>query len=178
MIDCDKSRSMFSMYLDGEISQQQKKELDSHFKICPNCQETIRQMRIIQQSLKQMPQIKTSEGFENLLQQQIFNSEQKTSPIPFSLHNWKVPAMGSALVLATIGIFLVFNNSPEPIKPSLTNPGQINSSASPQFLGGESSDPQTNPNPPTYQSSTLIADSLKSDSLRINTEGIQPVGGQ
>jgi anti-sigma factor RsiW len=178
MINCDKLRSMFSMYLDGEISQQQKEELDSHFEICPNCQETIRQIRIIQQSLKQMPQIKTSEGFEDLLRQQIFNSEQKTSSVNLSFHNWKVPAMGSALVLATIGIFLVFNNSKEPIKPPLANPGQINSSASPQFVGSKNSNSQTDSKTQTYQSSTLIADSLQSDSLRINTEGIQQVGGQ
>jgi anti-sigma factor RsiW len=171
MTDCDKFRSKFSSYLDGEIPAEQRKALDSHFSLCPACQEIFRQMRIIQQSLKQLPQLSSSPDFEQRLRQQIFNSERRAHIIPFQFQNWKLPAMGSAIVLATLGLFFIFNNTTD------TSQIPVNSPASTQISVGKSSNVSGQAKPSQLGKTTLIPDSSRADSSRIKQEGFLQVGG-
>ncbi|MEJ2536927.1 MAG: zf-HC2 domain-containing protein [Calditrichia bacterium] len=171
MMDCDKFRSNFSSYLDGELSSEQRKALDTHFTVCPSCQEIFRQMRIIQQSLKQLPQISSSPDFEQRLRQQIFNSEKRAQIIPFQFQNWKLPAMGSAIVLATLGLFFVFNNTTD------TSQIPVNSPASTQISVGKSSTGGGQALPSQSGKTTLIPDSSRNDTSRIKQEGFLQVGG-
>jgi anti-sigma factor RsiW len=171
MPDCDKFRSKFSSYLDGELSTEQRKALDSHFSKCPPCQETFRQIKIIQQSLKQLPQITSSPDLEQRLRQQIFNSEKRLHIIPVQFQNWKLPAMGSAIVLATLGLFLVFNNTTD------TSQVPVNSPASTQISVGKSNNVSGSVKSAQMGKTTLIPDSSRTDSTRIKQEGFLQVGG-
>lgn len=178
MSDCDKFKMQFSNYLDGELSAPQRKELDEHFSVCPDCSQTIRQMKIIQQSLRQMPSFQTTPDFERRLHQQIFEPhQQRSGAFLFPWQNWKLPAMGSAIVLATVSFFLVFNptdnnnsqisNQNRTITPAatrLSGPNSLNSfQPSPQVASGGNR-------------SVLHSDSLFDDSTQIDREGIQLVG--
>jgi len=171
MMDCDKFRSKFSTYLDGELPTEQRKALDSHFTVCLACQEIFRQMKIIQQSLKQLPQISSSPDFEQRLRQQIFNSEKRASVIPFQFQNWKLPAMGSAIVLATLGLFFVFNNTTD------TSQIPVNSPASTQISVGKSSTGGGQVTPSQVGKTTLIPDSTRRDSSGFKRDGFLQVGG-
>lgn len=170
MMDCDKFRSKFSSYLDGELPTEQRKALDTHFTVCPSCQEIFRQMKIIQQSLKQLPQISSTPDFEQRLRQQIFNSEKRAHVIPFQFQNWKLPAMGSAIVLATLGLFFVFNNTTD------TSQIPVNSPASTQISVGKSSTGGAQVTPSKPEKTTLIPDSSRMDTSRIKQEGFMQVG--
>lgn len=111
MAECDKFKRVFSDYLDGEISFEERRLLEEHLRVCTDCSETVRQLKIIQESLRRMPQVKTSPDFEQRLHQQIFTPQtslQFNNPL---FQNWKLPAMGSAIVLATVGFFLIFGDS-------------------------------------------------------------------
>ncbi|GAB4365340.1 MAG: hypothetical protein Kow0042_04520 [Calditrichia bacterium] len=175
MSNCDKFKMQFSDFLDGELSLAQQKELDDHFKICPECAEVYRQIKIIQQSIRQLPRYTTSPDFEKKLHEQIFNSAHKTSFIPQPLHTWKLPAMGSAIVLATVGLFLVFNSPSDSPQNSTYNPATTRVSSS-SF--------QNLPTSPAQQSlsntpkKTLTEDTLKLDENLLNQNGMQLVGGQ
>lgn len=176
MTDCDKFKMNFSNYLDGELQTQVRKSLDDHFSECPECHETYRQMKDIRENLNNLPPLSTSSGFEQSLQQRILKQNQHPGFIPPQLQNWKLPAMGSAIVVATVSLFLVFNNSPAPDADEMNN--QINS-AVPQIPGGVTNpvDVPERATPPVYESSSLITDSdtLASDSLRLKSENIQQV---
>ncbi len=174
MSECDKFKMQISSYLDGEISIHQRHDFDHHLEKCPKCDETVKQIKIIQESIRQMPQIASSPDFEERLHQQIFNSDQKQNFFSLPIQNWKVPAMGSAIVIATVGVFLVLN------EPSETNTNQ-NRSLSPattrispnnQFnqVGGSNS-------ASSFESSTILPDSLRRDSMQIDGNKLQQVKG-
>jgi hypothetical protein len=154
--------------------------MEDHLKICLNCKEAIRQIKIIKQSLSYLPQVSTSPDFEQRLRQQIFQQNQKTPFLPPQLQNWKLPAMGSAIVLATLGLFLVFNQSPDSVSPSQGPAESPFNTAAPQLPGNRQTPVTSSSAPQTadYQSSTLISDSTAYDSLSIRKEGIQQVKGQ
>jgi len=174
MPECDKFRMNFSNYLDGELHFEVRKLLDDHFSVCPDCAEDYRQMKDIQKNLNHMPHISTSPGFEKSLQQRILKQNQNPGFIPPQLQNWKLPAMGSAIVVATVSLFMVFNNSPAPDPGETIN--QVNT-AKPQITGNANDQvnvPEKSA-PSEYQSTTLIPDSLASDSLRLQRENIQQV---
>jgi anti-sigma factor RsiW len=180
MVDCDKFKKDFSSFLDGELPYDQQQLLEDHLKICPNCKETIRQIKIIKQSLNYLPQVNTSPDFEQKLRQQIFQQNQKSPFLPPQLQNWKLPAMGSAIVLATLGLFLVFNESPDSKVPGQRSTENSYNTAVPQLPGSQQSSVRSSGNQQTadYESSTLISDSTANDSLYFRKEGIQQVKGQ
>jgi anti-sigma factor RsiW len=177
MANCDKMKLNYSNYIEGELPADQSKALDEHLNHCPECRETVRQMRIIQQSLKQLPQISASPDFEKKLQQQIFQQNQRSTFIPPQMQNWKLPAMGSAIVLATVGLFLVLNDSSAPDGSTITKPENLINNAAPQLTGKKNLNFSEDQSVPVHESTTLIkGDSLRTDSIRINPEGIQQVG--
>jgi len=173
-MECDKFRMNFSNYLDGELHFEGRKLLDDHFSICPDCAEDYRQMKDIQNNLSKLPPISASPGFEKSLQQRILRQNQNPGFIPPQLQNWKLPAVGSFIVVATVSLFLVFNNSPAPDSGNINN--QVNT-AIPQIPGNASKtvDVPERSTPSAHQSSTLISDSLVSDSLHSLREKIQQV---
>ncbi len=177
MMDCDRFRMDFSNYLEGELHSEHRKKLDDHFSICPECYEIFRRMSDIQKRLKNLLPIGTSPGFEQRLQETILRQNQHPGFIPAQLQNWKLPAMGSAIVVATVSLFLVFNNSPAPENPGVnaqfkTAAPQIQSSAPKQANSPDRSVQSS------YESTTLIPDSLESDSARFRPENIQQVNGK
>lgn len=177
MTECDKFRMNFSNYLDGELHLEGRKLLDDHFSICSNCAEDYRQMKNIQKNLNNMPPISASPGFEQKLQQRILRQNQNPGFIPPQLQNWKLPAMGSAIVVATVSLFMIFDNSPMQDSGEATNPVKT---AKPQITGSapEQINVPERSEGAEYQSATAIADSLVSDSLRLRRENIQPVKGR
>ena len=177
MTDCDKFRMDFSNYLDGELHSQVRKLLDDHFAECPDCHETYRQMRDIQQNLNNLNRLSTSPDFEQKLQQRIQKENENPGIIPAQLQNWKLPAMGSAIAVAAVSLFLVFNNSPAPDPADTEN--QMNT-AVPQIpsTANKPADAPERPTQQEYESTSLItdADTLVSDSLQLEPEKIQQVG--
>lgn len=177
MTNCDKFKLHYSDYIDGELPSDQCQEVDHHLTLCPTCREIVRQMKIIQQSLRQIPQITTSPDFEAKLKQQILQQNPHRSFATFPWQSWKLPAMGSAIVLATVGLFLVLNNDSGPTLQSSPKPENIINNAAPQLPGKKNPTISEGRSTMATESTTrILDDSLRADSMRINPEGIQPVG--
>lgn len=180
MTDCDHYKLQFSGYLDGELSLAQRKELEDHLAICSYCSEVLHQLGLIQQNLKGMSQISTSPNFEQELHKQLLNSEQQSHILPQPLQNWKLPAMGSALVLATVGMFIVFNHSIETNNAAMNRQKSNFRSATSQLQRnnqinqiGASDRTST-----LYNGGTLIHDSLQGDSSQLHPDGFQLIGNE
>ncbi len=176
MAQCDKFKMHFSEYLDGEFTLEGKKEMENHLTHCPECKETMRQIRIIQESIRQIPHITTSPDFEKRLHEQIFLPMNSVFPMTHMWQSWKYPAMGSAIVLATVGFFLIFSDSNT--NTSVMKSGSvITQPAATQISAGNNTGYMNQPKS-TYggpASKTLIADSLRRDTTFIRREGIHIV---
>ncbi len=178
MVDCDKLKTNFSDYLDGDIPLEQRKQLDDHFEHCPDCHEIIRQMKIIQDSLKKLPQVNTSPDFEKRLHQQIFNPAPKNNFVPPILSSWKLPAMGSAIVLATVGLFLVLDNSSDSGTSDYQELRNNFNTAAPQIPAGNQKNAAIQEDAVAEENVIIPQKPRIEDSLRVNQEGVQEVGNR
>jgi len=178
MSECDKFKLQFSDYLDGELPLAQRKELDDHLSICWDCAETIRQIKAIQESLRNIPPISTGPDFEQRLHDQLHSLPGRTNIIPLPMQSWKLPAMGSAIVLATVGLFYVFNHSVDNSNPSLNGGGGNFYPAATQMPASSPNYQLSNTpaNQAEYSQNPQKEDSLGNDTVRVNQKGLQLVG--
>jgi anti-sigma factor RsiW len=65
MLTCKEQVARSSDYLDGQLSFREKLMVRHHLMFCPNCRRFMRQMRLMQATLKAMPE-KPQEGIEDL----------------------------------------------------------------------------------------------------------------
>ena len=56
MLTCKEQVARSSDYLDGQLSFRERLMVRHHLMFCPNCRRFIRQMRLLQATLKQMPE--------------------------------------------------------------------------------------------------------------------------
>ncbi|WPN56606.1 anti-sigma factor family protein [Pseudomonas sp. P9_31] len=56
MLTCKEQVARSSDYLDGQLSFREKLLMRHHLMFCPNCRRFIRQMRLMQATLKVMPE--------------------------------------------------------------------------------------------------------------------------
>ncbi|MBN2365669.1 MAG: zf-HC2 domain-containing protein [Calditrichaeota bacterium] len=178
MADCDKLKTSFSDYIDGDIPIEQRRQLDDHFEICLQCREILRQMKIIQDSLKKLPQINTSAEFERKLHQQIFNPPSRSHFMPPILSNWKLPAMGSAIVLATVGLFLVLDDSSDSGNKDADGSRGPVINAVPRVSSSPRSGAIAEDEAVTEDGKDRSREQSIADSSRVNQEGFQQTSGQ
>lgn len=56
MLTCKEQVARSSDYLDGQLSFRERLLVRHHLMFCPNCRRFIRQMRLMQATLKKLPQ--------------------------------------------------------------------------------------------------------------------------
>ena len=56
MLTCKEQVARSSDYLDGQLTFRERLMVRHHLMFCPNCRRFIRQMRLMQATLKRMPQ--------------------------------------------------------------------------------------------------------------------------
>lgn len=56
MLTCKEQVARSSDYLDGQLSFRQRLRVRHHLLFCPNCRRFIRQMRLMQATLRAMPE--------------------------------------------------------------------------------------------------------------------------
>jgi len=56
MLTCKEQVARSSDYLDGQLSFRERLMVRHHLMFCPNCRRFIRQMRLMQATLKHMPE--------------------------------------------------------------------------------------------------------------------------
>ncbi|MCR8932526.1 MULTISPECIES: anti-sigma factor family protein [Pseudomonas] len=65
MLTCKEQVARSSDYLDGQLSFREKLMVRHHLLFCPNCRRFMRQMRVMQATLKAMPE-QPQEGIDAL----------------------------------------------------------------------------------------------------------------
>ncbi len=98
-MDCKDFEQYLQPYLDGEFTEGEEQEIESHFKYCPVCQQKVAFERWFKRGVRQAV---TNEEAPRALRAQVALSmmEQRKKSVPLA---WKLaPAMAMALVFAVI----------------------------------------------------------------------------
>lgn len=66
MLTCKEQVARSSDYLDGQLSFREKLMVRHHLMFCPNCRRFMRQMRVMQATLKAMPEKPVEEDVDAL----------------------------------------------------------------------------------------------------------------
>ena len=156
-MSCKEVCDYFSAYLDGEVSETLKKEIEIHFDRCPHCKAILNKANSIREYMKSLSKIKTSDNFEVKLRERI--SQENTRKRSF-INTWTesinyLPNK-PAIVFATLAIFVIvfivlnvqqsnyeefqFNNTPlqeEILNQSSAGENIISDEADKQLLNGK-----------------------------------------
>ncbi|MGY2443556.1 anti-sigma factor family protein [Pseudomonas sp. SDO52101_S400] len=78
MLTCKEQVARSSDYLDGQLSFREKLMVRHHLMFCPNCRRFIRQMRLMQATLRVMPE--KPEGDLDALAERLAAERRKDNP--------------------------------------------------------------------------------------------------
>ncbi|OYD14413.1 hypothetical protein CH333_08015 [candidate division WOR-3 bacterium JGI_Cruoil_03_44_89] len=102
---CSRIRRRLSAFLDGEVSEEEKRQILEHLKSCPDCQGELETLHQLSDSLDYFEEIEPSPYFMIRLKQRIAEREAR-SPIRFPFLQWTrrvaVPVGATALVIFSI----------------------------------------------------------------------------
>ena len=120
MSSCERFRQTIWDFYDDELDTFHKKELRHHLKICPQCAHFANQVRLLKSELRNLPPIKTSDGFQLLLRERIrreLAGKTATHFHTFSITKHLIPALGLVAIIAFSGYWL-FEGYPPYSRPS------------------------------------------------------------
>jgi len=106
-MNCLEYRDLFSAYLEGELSLEQKQKFEAHLESCPECARLLEIAAELNKELQQMPEIEPSTELMTRLYQipQMAGSSQKKQKAALGWKFWLNPNWQP--VLATLTVFLV-----------------------------------------------------------------------
>lgn len=139
---------MISDYIEGEFSIQNKKIIEDHVDECPDCSETVSNVKILREKLRNLEKLQTSPDFETVLRTRIrIEAGIGRRRLQEIFWTWpaRVPIYGMAFALIIIAIVLVVeqvNKSYQGVKPE----AKINT----EWYGGN---PEKNPSNPLWEES-------------------------
>lgn len=113
---CEECKSYLSGYIEGDLSLTMEKGVDKHLDACPECRDTADKMKVVKSYLNDLPALTTSAAFEQGLRRKV----QNTSPRKRSMQwmwgngtsNWRMPAIGFAVILMLSVSTMVFRGDP------------------------------------------------------------------
>ncbi|MFI8395316.1 anti-sigma factor family protein [Pseudomonas sp. NPDC078863] len=79
MLTCKEQVARSSDYLDGQLSFREKLMVRHHLMFCPNCRRFMRQMRLMQASLKALPE-QADENVDALAERLAAQRREDNSP--------------------------------------------------------------------------------------------------
>jgi hypothetical protein len=164
MITCDRAKQLLSEFLDNEISPDLKFAVESHLKICPDCNRLCQDIKFISHKLQIIKPVKVSEKFDQQLRERIINnpnSTKKESSIPFQRLSFGFSGI-AVLVILYIFFFTNFESSTSssPELPTIQSSEQMSRPQAEQFPELAKENPDQNP--------------ASRDSLKLESEQIDP----
>ena len=97
---CSKIQIKLSAFLDGELSDQEKKTLSEHLDNCPDCQSELEALRDMKLDLEQVKGVTAPPYFYTRLKQRLY--DETAVPFPEKLRRFSVPAFATAFTILSI----------------------------------------------------------------------------
>ncbi|MEE0945035.1 MAG: zf-HC2 domain-containing protein [Clostridia bacterium] len=101
MKSCEEYQALIEMYLDSELTREQKHLFETHISSCNECSEALSFAKSIRQTLKTLPEIDVPEDFNTILRQRI-NTECKAQKKTFTVYARKYCALAACVILAVV----------------------------------------------------------------------------
>ena len=105
MNSCDNVQAELSAYLDGEITAQQRAEVDGHLHDCEKCREVLTELRSIIAVISGLPRVHAPLSLEANVRRELAGSSPPASARP---RKWGAVMMGlAAMLVLSVLVFLV-----------------------------------------------------------------------
>jgi len=117
-MSCEELSEGLSAYVDGELSLQERRDLEAHLEHCSRCHEELESLRAVSSLVGSLPAVEPSEAFTSTLTRELIARQPRRwlRPIPLFVRNL-VPALAVA-ALVLLGVTLVF------VIPMVRRPGR------------------------------------------------------
>lgn len=112
---CSRIKKKLSAYLDGEVSEQERRMISEHLKLCEECKAEFTAMSSVGDALKTLEGFETPPFFMTRLRQAV--SEQERS-VPF-LQRMRSLAVSAATAIAVIASLFIGNQAGKTIYQSI-----------------------------------------------------------
>jgi len=162
-MECEKIEELLSPYLEGELSSEEKREVEKHLKTCKSCSVLFSSMEETQESLADFPELEVSENLLNRLYSIPDKEKRFKLNFDFLLRPSLQPVLAAATIVLTLISFYLFNPDKH----------QIDKSISRQIHLGYSKIETL------YAKAESFADSLAEykDNILVSLKKIKPLGG-
>lgn len=119
MDSCQRFKLLVSDYIEGGLAQQNKQQMEYHFKECLNCARTTQQLRNLLNELKELPKIAVSPDFETILRARISVESalaRRRREGFFTSLQFRIPAYAISTVLIILGLFSLLSKFDRPTR--------------------------------------------------------------
>ncbi len=104
-MDCKLCQERLSDYIDNQISEEEKQQIENHIRQCSYCAKELENLKFALESLKELPEIDLPQNFSKELSKKIKNEKK---PINSRFLNYKWLSLGASA--AVILLMIVFTN--------------------------------------------------------------------
>jgi hypothetical protein len=106
-MNCAQIKKIISIYIDGELDNQQKEFLNTHLKACPNCQKIYNGYLKTWQSLEKFSSIDAPSNFNALFWERVKQQEKEKLSVPptplFPIFNRRLAyALASVIIILSL----------------------------------------------------------------------------
>jgi len=107
-MNCRSAESLFSSYIEDEISQEERRNLESHLMGCRRCSLAMREVRATMSLLEQMPAIAPSQNFDEDVYARVRSGEEPRASAAELIRELLSPVRLRPVFIAGAGVCAVF----------------------------------------------------------------------
>ncbi len=106
---CEQNKLRISLYLDGELPQEEAEALRAHLESCEGCTAYMAELQTAVKALKQLPQIEVSRSFDKRLGARLRRDSMLRLAPSITVHMWyrRVLAAAVAVVVLAVGVLII-----------------------------------------------------------------------
>jgi hypothetical protein len=142
-MDCKAIQEQLSEYMDGRLSEGERREIAAHLDACPACREALEQLQKVVDLVGELPYVTAPEGLhEKILRQnlKVVPGEEKPFALPPRYSRW-LPLMRGMAAAAVLVLFAFLGHElidPGPVAPESAVPvGMAAEDRDPKIATGE-----------------------------------------
>jgi hypothetical protein len=121
-MDCDDINELLSAFADGELPEDQSREIEAHLERCDDCREALQEVRALKEEVAQLSSMSAPEGFKASVMQAIDEKGGKAlaGMKPRPLSRSLVMSLAASVAIVAISAFLIFISQQQSEAPDLS----------------------------------------------------------
>ncbi len=117
-MNCKEVKRSLAPFLDSELPEERRAEMENHLKICPDCSRLLEEFSLLWEDVKQREKVQPSPHFWIRLKQRVMDFEKGRRPAwewLGSLVGWARPAFAVAALLICVFLGYSLGNFPQSV---------------------------------------------------------------